>query len=1389
MRHSTSIRIMLNLLTICALCLLIAGSAFASSAKLQPFTVTTEGVEANGIETSVAPNFFMDLRDGTHERTLVLPVSPSESIELELSRFTILAPDVRFVIGGTDEDLPMPEVVLFRGKVADDPGSLCYFSVTPNGMINGFVQSVNGRYAMSTPLEEGTIDRSKMLVRAVAGGGAMEPENFCGVMYDPNEVLNFDQMVLTPSDNKGPLLFNVALEMDQAMVNIFPSVNDCRDYVVQLLGAVSSIYIDQLQIRLALRYARFWTTPAPFNAYDLGGFRDWWKLNQDDSHFDLVHMFSGERTTSYAGVAFITNTCTNDAYGIDAFLNGSFAHPLRYPDNGNWDINVVAHEMGHNLGTYHTHDGGQYSPVIDNCGNGTPSIGTIMSYCHTHPGYQMNIDLRMHRRVFELVRSIIDGAGCHPFDCNGNNVNDSIDIALGTSIDSNSDGIPDECQDCNANLVLDPQDIVLGALDVDGNGVPDMCEPDCNGNGYPDRSETVNGLAADDDGDFQPDICNLDCNSNAVIDFNEINANLTLDVNRNRILDGCEDCNSNTVVDWQDMQYQRFLYVGDLSLPLGTDVGEYHAQSGVINRTSGTSMGTIYDVKINPANRRVVYSPLNSGEVWQFDPMTNTSSVLVASGILSAPGGLLFKDISGTPALLVTDVVLNRIARFNPTTGAFVGYFVPGGGSTLNAPVAMTLGPDGHVYVANSGNNTIRKLDGTTGASISVFVAAESGGLSSPRGLVFNPANGNLLVTSYNTDQVLEYNGTTGAFIRVFNGSYPPPDEPWGIMIGPNGNVFVAAGGTTKRIFEYQKLSGLYYRAFVRGSANMDDPTGFDFMPVSSFDLNQNYTLDACEGGDMDGDGVADYLDNCPSIANPGQADSDGDGAGDACDNCLAVANPDQRDVDGDGIGDECDGCPANPNPTQADTDGDGRQDGCDNCPSIANVAQTDSDADLIGDVCDPCVNDYYNDIDGDGICADVDNCPNVFNPGQEDSDFDGKGDPCDFEDAFIDTVATSLTKLAVKNNGNFGNSGSQGAGGANMDYSQTTDCNPSATTYLYEGSPVIGYISGADTVVAMMIFNNNLVVNVSTGNPMQPTVTTSEYDNFKSGTFVSPDSAIGIEIDYWAPKATDSSQFVIQATKVYSFDGSMHSGVTIGEVIDWDIPSDVNGNTSGVDATRNLVYQVGVESTNEPGECQDNNLRYGGMSWLGYYKNDTCNLITTETARNGYTLDNSTWVYPNNGFVPEQLYTRMQNSGFTSYIGGATDLHAALTYHHNQSIGLGDTIVYYTALISLRQGSVSALQTEHAKAKAWMVNNLQASCVTSCCIGTRGNVNKSVAETPDLSDLSLLIAYLTTTPRPTLLCEPEANINGIGGIDLSDLSLAILYLTTTPKPTLPNCP
>ena len=51
------------------------------------------------------------------------------------------------------------------------------------------------------------------------------------------------------------------------------------------------------------------------------------------------------------------------------------------------------------------------------------------------------------------------------------------------------------------------------------------------------------------------------------------------------------------------------------------------------------------------------------------------------------------------------------------------------------------------------------------------------------------------------------------------------------------------------------------------------------------------FRITAALGGDSDGDGIPDICDNCPSVANPDQADSMGDGIGDAC---RSISTPPQ---------------------------------------------------------------------------------------------------------------------------------------------------------------------------------------------------------------------------------------------------------------------------------------------------------------------------------------------------------------------------------------------------------------------------------------------------------------------------------------------------------------
>ncbi len=118
-------------------------------------------------------------------------------------------------------------------------------------------------------------------------------------------------------------------------------------------------------------------------------------------------------------------------------------------------------------------------------------------------------------------------------DCNQNGVDDRKEIQRGLLEDCTANGLPDVCErDCNGNLRADSCDIAADieqdcngngvpdscdisrrdSLDCSGNGVPDECEPDCNRNGLADSCDIARGDSLDRDGNGTPDECEPDRN-------------------------------------------------------------------------------------------------------------------------------------------------------------------------------------------------------------------------------------------------------------------------------------------------------------------------------------------------------------------------------------------------------------------------------------------------------------------------------------------------------------------------------------------------------------------------------------------------------------------------------------------------------------------------------------------------------------------------------------------------------------------------------------------------------------------------------------------------------------------------------------------------------------
>ena len=188
----------------------------------------------------------------------------------------------------------------------------------------------------------------------------------------------------------------------------------------------------------------------------------------------------------------------------------------------------------------------------------------------------------------------------------------------------------------------------------------------------------------------------------------------------------------------------------------------------------------------------------------------------------------------GSTQFLVSDGTGNKVVRYNFfPAGSVVDHFVGAGLTALNNASDMVYGPDGNLYVASPGANTVMRFNGQTGQPMGDFVASGSGGLSTPWGLAFGP-DGHLYVSSGDSHRVLRYDGATGAFIDAFvtDRAAGLLDQPRGLAFNPaNGDLYVVSRNLSA-VLRYNGTTGAFVETVVRpGEFNLSLPHGilFDF--------------------------------------------------------------------------------------------------------------------------------------------------------------------------------------------------------------------------------------------------------------------------------------------------------------------------------------------------------------------------------------------------------------------------------------------------------------------------------------------------------------------------------------------------------------------------------
>lgn len=391
-------------------CIALAAAQAPNQPSLDAATLITtiNGVAPQGtLAVQVAEDAYDILSAATAVRITKFSLSPALAVDLDLERSWNVGTATQFVIGTNQGDVPIeaPPLAFFRGTVADDPTSKVFLSVSPAGL-KGVIRIGPSQFILSPsgPGDNLPFPRAHWVFDSLSPAAATPPIAFeCEPVALPGQVLPHASGLPGFQERGASRVALVALDADFEFRQLFSTADQAASYMCELIAYSSYIYESDVNLKLAPSFIRVWDTAAdPYSASDtaaqLPQFQSYWNSNMSSVPRNTAHLLSGRGLGG--GRAFVDNMCGgSSAYGVNGNMSGSFPRPLQNGNGANWDLVVLAHELGHSFSSPHTHC---YDPPVDRCytqeggcagGTAVCQQGTIMSYCHTCSGGLANIDL------------------------------------------------------------------------------------------------------------------------------------------------------------------------------------------------------------------------------------------------------------------------------------------------------------------------------------------------------------------------------------------------------------------------------------------------------------------------------------------------------------------------------------------------------------------------------------------------------------------------------------------------------------------------------------------------------------------------------------------------------------------------------------------------------------------------------------------------------------------------------------------------------------------------------------------------------------------------------------------------------------------------------------
>lgn len=384
----------------------VAAGVGAEETSIFGDAVQYQDGDVDGVRTSFDRELAGRFRHHQPEHIRLTVPTGDGVLRVELYRVQ-LTTDGAAVATDLEEHAGQIDGVHYRGVVEDDEASLAAISIYDDG-VAGFISTGARLYNLGK-----TKDSDDHLVYRV---DTLAAPTALGCDIDQLGDVESQGATRGALDFVGGKFVGVYFEADFRMFQDHgSSVTDTTNYITAMFNQVATLYANEnIDIRIASLFV--WTTQDPYAGLNsTSSVLTAFQSNVGTNYVGNLAFFLTTRSLN-GGVAYLDVVCNKSyAFGVAAVLN-TFANVPSY----SWTVEVVTHELGHNLGSPHTQSCSWPGGALDNCwapegscsaGPAPTNGGTVMSYCHmTSAG--INFANGFGPQPGDLIRSRVTNASC-----------------------------------------------------------------------------------------------------------------------------------------------------------------------------------------------------------------------------------------------------------------------------------------------------------------------------------------------------------------------------------------------------------------------------------------------------------------------------------------------------------------------------------------------------------------------------------------------------------------------------------------------------------------------------------------------------------------------------------------------------------------------------------------------------------------------------------------------------------------------------------------------------------------------------------------------------------------------------------------------------------------